>query len=268
MIGAIIGDIVGSRFEFNNTDTKDFEFMTDRCCFTDDTVMTCAVALALLRCVGDYSELDEKAIDAMKELGRKYPGAGYGGMFYGWVLGEDRKPYNSYGNGSAMRVSAVGNVARTVEEAKELSYKVTAVTHNHPEGIKGAECVAVCMVLAKQGKSKEEIREYVRENYGYDVDKTVNQWRKEIGGRHGYEICQVSLPEALSCFFESSDYEDCVRNCISIGGDSDTLAAIAGAIAEAYYGIPECMKEKVREYLPKTLLEITDKFEDLFALNV
>ncbi len=265
MIGAIIGDVVGSRFEFNNTDTKDFEFFTDQCCFTDDTAMTCAVALALLRCGGNYENLENEAITAMKELGRKYPNAGYGGMFYRWVLGSDRKPYKSYGNGSAMRVSAVGNVAKTVEEAKELSYKVTAVTHNHPEGIKGAECTAVCMVLAKQGKSKAEIKEYVRKHYDYDLDKTVDQWRREIGGRHGYEICQVSLPEALSCFFESTDYEDCVRNCIYIGGDSDTLAAIAGAIAEAYYGISNEMKTEIRKYLPETLLYITDMFEKQFG---
>ena len=267
MIGAIIGDVVGSRFEFNNTDKKDFEFMTGSCNYTDDTVMTCAVALALLRCGGDYSDLDEKAIDAMKELGKAHPHAGYGGMFFNWVLGSDRKPYNSYGNGSAMRVSAVGNVAKTIDEAKELSYKVTAVTHNHPKGIKGAECMAVCMVLARQGKTKEEIKEYVRENYGYDVDKTVDKWREEIGGRHGYEICQVSLPEALSCFFESVGFEDCIRNCISIGGDSDTLAAIAGAIAEAYYGVPEKWKKKVLEYLPDDLLEITKEFEARFGFN-
>ena len=268
MIGAIIGDVVGSRFEFNNIDTKDFEFMTDRCCFTDDTVMTCAVARALLRCDGNYNYLGFNTVMAMKGLGIKYPDAGYGGMFYNWLMGDDDKPYNSYGNGSAMRVSAVGNVARTVEEAKELSYKVTAVTHNHPEGIKGAECVAVCMVLAKQGKSKEEIKEYVRENYGYEVDKTVDQWRKEIGGRHGYEICQVSLPEALSCFFESESFEDCIRNCISIGGDSDTLAAIAAAIAEAYYGVPKELKRKIRDFLPEDLLEITDYFEGKYGVVI
>ena len=265
MIGAIIGDVVGSRFEFNNTDTKEFDFLTAGCSYTDDTVITCAVALALMKCGGDFSDLDEKAIDAMKALGRAHPYAGYGGMFFKWVLGDSREPYNSFGNGSAMRVSAVGNVAKSVEEAKELSFKVTAVTHNHPEGVKGAECVAVCMVLAKEGKTKDEIREYVRENYGYDVDKSVDDWRREIGGRHGYEICQVSLPEALSCFFESVDYEDCVRNCISIGGDSDTLAAIAGAIAEAYYGVPEVWKKKAAEYLPDDLLRITREFEEKYG---
>lgn len=265
MLGAIIGDVVGSRFEFNNTNETDFEFFHKSCDFTDDTVMTLAVAKSLLNCNGDYTNLYECANTTLREVGRRHPYCGYGGMFINWMFDDSIGPYNSFGNGSAMRISAVGNVAKTVEEAKDLSYKVTAVTHNHLEGLKGAECVAVCMVLAKEGKSKDEIKAYIDANYGYDTSKSVNQWRKEINKMHGAETCQVSIPQALSCFLESENFEDCIRKCISIGGDSDTIAAIAGAIAEEYYGIPEGMVIAVREFLSADLLEILDEFESKFG---
>lgn len=258
MIGAIIGDIVGSRFEFNNRLTKRFTFLTPECEFTDDSVMTCAVAQALMDSREDFSDLSEKTVAAMQRIGRRYPFCGYGARFYGWMFSNDPKPYGSYGNGSAMRVSPVGFAARDVEEAKRLSAAVTRVSHNHPEGMKGAEATAVAIVLARQGKSKEEIRKAM-ERY-YDLSTTVEAYRKRSFG-HGEEICQVTLPQALVCFLEGTSYEDVIRNCISIGGDSDTIAAIAGGIAQAFYGIPQEIEDMLPEYLPQELLDICSAFQ-------
>ena len=257
MIGAIIGDVVGSRFEFHNYLDKDFELFHHRCEFTDDTVMTCAVAQALMDSREDFSDLSEKAVTALQRIGRKYPNCGYGARFINWMFAEDPQPYNSYGNGSAMRISPVGFAARDVEEAKRLSAAVTRISHNHPEGMKGAEATAVAIVMARQGKSKEEIRKAM-EGY-YDLRLTVDEHRRKWHG-HGSEICQVSLPQALECFLEGTSFEDVIRNCMSIGGDSDTIAAIAGGIAEAYYGIPEEIGREVRNILSPTLLGICDDF--------
>ena len=251
MKGAIIGDIIGSAYEFNNIDTKVFPLFNRRSSFTDDTVMTCAVAKALLEPERDTSEV-------IQELGRRYPDAGYGARFICWVFADKPEPYNSYGNGSAMRVSPVGLLAKTEDEVKELSARVTAVSHNHPEGMKGAECTAMCIFLARQGKSMEELRRFVEENY-YTLDKTCKQYRIEQNRHHGQEICQISVPQALECFFESTSFEDCMRNCISIGGDSDTIAAIAGGIAEAYFGVPEAIWETAKGYLTEELLEIVER---------
>ncbi len=258
MIGAILGDIIGSRHEFNNIKTKDFELLTAGCGFTDDTVMTCAVALALLECHGDYTELEKKTVEVMQSIGRKYPNCGYGGMFWRWMFSDHPKPYNSFGNGAAMRVSPVGFIAENIGQAKELAYKVTAITHNHPEGLKGAEATAIAIVMARQGSTKEEIREVMERDY-YTSEHTVDEYRDIIRG-HGDETCQVSMPEALQCFYEGESYEDVIRNCISIGGDSDTLAAIAGGIAEAYYGVPEELKGRLPEYLDERLMNIVDEF--------
>ena len=258
MIGAILGDIVGSRFEFRNHLGKEFVFFGPGCRFTDDTVMTCAVAQALMDCKKDFSDLSEKTVAAMQRIGRQYPNCGYGARFIHWMFADDPQPYNSYGNGSAMRVSPAGFVAHDVEEAKKLSAAVTCVSHNHPEGMKGAEATAVAIVMARQGKTKEEIRA-VMEQY-YDLSTTVDEYREQWQG-HGREICQVSLPQALVCFLEGESYEDVIRNCISIGGDSDTIAAIAGGIAEAYYGVPEEMKARLEEYLTPQLMEIVENFE-------
>ena len=257
MLGAIIGDVVGSRFEFHNRLSRDFAFFHPDCRFTDDTVMTCAVAQALMDSREDFSDLPERTVAAMQRIGRRYPNCGYGGRFVHWMFTDDPQPYNSFGNGSAMRISPVGFAARDAEEAKKLSAAVTAVSHNHPEGMKGAEATAVATVLARQGRTKEEIRE-VMEEY-YDLGTTVEEYRDRWQG-HGKEICQVSLPQALACFFEGDSYEDVIRNCISIGGDSDTIAAIAGGIAEAYYGVPEEFSNQVRAYLDKGLLRIVDDF--------
>lgn len=258
MIGAIIGDIVGSRFEFRNHLSKRFDFFHPHCRFTDDTVMTCAVAQALMDTDGDWSTLEEKTVVAMQRIGRQFPNCGYGARFINWMFTDNPKPYNSCGNGSAMRISPVGFAAKDVEEAKKLSAAVTRVSHNHPEGMKGAEATAVAIVMARQGKSKEEIRA-VMEAY-YDLGTTVEEYRTQWQG-HGKEICQVSLPQALVCFFEGASFEDVIRNCISIGGDSDTIAAIAGGIAEAYYGVPETYQIKVERYLPSVLMQIVLDFQ-------
>ena len=258
MLGAIIGDVVGSRFEFHNRLSRDFAFFHPDCRFTDDTVMTCAVAQALMDSREDFSDLPERTVAAMQRIGRRYPNCGYGARFIHWMFTDDPQPYNSFGNGSAMRISPVGFAARDAEEAKLLSAAVTVVSHNHPEGMKGAEATAVAIVLARQGRTKEEIRKAMEEYY--DLGTTVTEYRDRWQG-HGKEICQVSLPQALACFFEGDSYEDVIRNCISIGGDSDTIAAIAGGIAEAYDRIPEEYIKKTREILDDRLLEILDAFE-------
>ena len=262
MIGAILGDIVGSRFEFHNHLSPDFSFLTEDCCFTDDTVMTCAVAQALMDSREDFSDLPEKAVAAMRRVGQLYPGCGYGARFIHWMFSKDPQPYYSCGNGSAMRVSPVGFAARSVEEAKRLSAAVTAVTHDHPEGLKGAEATAVAIVLARQGASKEAIRSAMQAYYPLDI--SVARYRSEWAG-HGKEICQVSVPQALVCFLEGRDYEDVIRNCISIGGDSDTIAAIAGGIAEAFYGLSPEQRAAARSYLDPRLLDICDRFERWLA---
>ena len=258
MIGAIIGDVVGSRFEFHNRLSKDFRFFAFGCEYTDDTVMTCAVAQGLMDSREDWSDLSEKTVAAMQRIGRQFPYCGYGARFVDWMFSDDPQPYNSCGNGSAMRISPVGFAAKDVEEAKKLSAAVTCISHNHPEGMKGAEATAVAIVMARQGTSKEEIRAAMEEYY--DLGTSVDEYREKWQG-HGKEICQVSLPQALVCFFEGKDYEDVIRNCISIGGDSDTIAAIAGGIAEAYFGVPEKMKDEVRGYVPPVLLNVYDAFQ-------
>ena len=258
MIGAILGDVVGSRFEFHNRLSKDFKFLTHGCGYTDDTVMTCAVAQALMDSKRDWSDLSEKTIEAMQRIGRQFPYCGYGARFVNWMFTDNPQPYNSCGNGSAMRISPVGFAAKNAEEAKELSAAVTRISHNHPEGLKGAEATAVAIVMARQGKTKDEIRRAMEEYY--DLEMTVDRYREEWQG-HGKEICQISVPQALVCFFEGEDYEDVIRNCISIGGDSDTIAAIAGGIAEAYYGVPEELRVKLRSYVDPMLMEIADRFQ-------
>ena len=262
MIGAIIGDVVGSRFEFQNHLSKKFDFFAPGCEFTDDTVMTCAVAQALLDCDGDYTHLYDKAVSAMQRIGQAFPNAGYGARFVYWVFADKPKPYNSYGNGSAMRISPVGFAATSMEEVRYLAGEVTRVSHNHPEGMKGAEATAAAIFLAREGRSKQEIRRYIEDNY-YALDKSVDDYYRKWNG-HGAEICQISVPQALTCFLEGEDYEDVIRNCISIGGDSDTIAAIAGGIAEAYFGVPENFRQEVRSYLDPSLVEITDAFREKF----
>jgi len=255
MLGAIIGDIVGSRFEWNNIKTKNFDFFSDECSFTDDSIMTLAVAKALLDCNGEYENLGELTVRSMQKVGRPYPNSGYGGMFYQWMYSDNPKPYNSFGNGAAMRVSACGFAAKSLEETIMLSRKVTEVTHNHPEGIKGAEATAVCIYLARRGKNISEIKNYVNDFY-YPMDFTLD------GIRSSYqfnETCQNTVPQAIMSFIESNSFEDAIRNAISIGGDSDTLAAIVGGIAEAYYGVPIEIRNQAIRFLDDYLLEILKK---------
>lgn len=259
MIGAIIGDIVGSRFEFHNHMSKEFEFFHPDCEFTDDTVMTCAVAKALMDCRPDFSDLSGIAVETIQSIGRQFPDCGYGTRFIHWMFSDDPQPYNSCGNGAAMRISPVGFVAHDVEEAKKLSAMVTCISHNHPQGMKGAESTAVAILMACQGKSKEEIHETM-ETY-YDLSIGVDKYRTLWQG-HGREICQESVPQALVCFFEGKDFEDVIRNCISIGGDSDTIAAIAGGIAEAYFGVPEHIQIRAEKYLSPILMQILQDFQE------
>ncbi|MDR2634680.1 MAG: ADP-ribosylglycohydrolase family protein [Clostridiales bacterium] len=260
MIGAIIGDIVGSRFEFNNIKTKKFDLFGSGCCYTDDSVMSLAIAKAILESDGDKSKLGATAERLMRKLGREYLCCGFGGMFFNWLLSEDPKPYKSFGNGSAMRVSACGFAAKNVEEAKELSKAVTEITHNHPEGIKGAEAVAVCVFLAKEGCSRRQIGEYVKKNY-YPINFTLNEIRATYKFN---ETCQKTVPQAIAAFLESTSFEDAIRNAVSIGGDSDTLGAIAGAIAEAFYGVPDRIRSGTRPYLDDTLYNILTEFEAVY----
>lgn len=260
MLGAIIGDIVGSRFEWNNHRDKDFEFLTYKCFPTDDSIMSLAIAQAILVSKPNHSDLSKNAIECMQSVGRNYPDCGYGGSFYNWMFSDNPKPYNSYGNGAAMRVSPAGFAATSLEEAKELSRLVTEVTHNHPEGIKGAEATAVAIYLAKSGSSILEIRDYINDNY-YPMNFTLDDIRDTYKFN---ETCQDTVPQALQTFFESTDFEDAIRNAISIGGDSDTLAAICGGVAEAYYGIPTDIRKHALTFLDQKLMQLLILFENKY----
>ena len=271
MIGAIVGDIAGSRFEWHNRKSKRFTFLKDKaesrhpCSFTDDTVMTLAVADAILRWQesgGDsYDALSSEAIRQMQAYGRRYPRAGYGGAFRRWLCEDNPQPYKSWGNGAAMRVSACGWAGRTLDEVKAMSRAVTEVTHNHPEGIKGAEATAVATFLARTGKSMEEIKAIVARDY-YPLDFTLD----EIRPTYEFDVsCQGSVPQALEAFFESTSFEDAIRNAISIGGDSDTIGAICGAVAGAYYGVPDDIRAQAESFLDSFLLETLNRFEVVFS---
>ena len=284
MIGAIVGDIVGSRFEFKNHKGKEFDLFVacgplgeiteeslkmaaDSSSFTDDTVMTVAIADAIMqwRECGDtsYVALSSSAVRSMRKFGKMYPLAGYGGTFDIWLQDESMGPYNSWGNGSAMRVSACGWAGQTLDEVKAMSRAVTEVTHNHPEGIKGAEATAVATFLARTGKSMDEIRAVVVRDY-YPLDFTLD----EIRPAYAFDVsCQGSVPQALEAFFESTSFEDAIRNAISIGGDSDTIGAICGAVAGAYYGVPADIRTKAEGFLGRHLLETLHAFEKAFVMS-
>lgn len=258
MIGAIIGDIVGSRFEWNNNKSKEFDLLTYKCVPTDDSVMTLALAKAILISKEDYSDLSKNAVECMRSIGKKYPDCGYGGDFHKWLFSDDPKPYDSYGNGAAMRVSAAGFVANSIDEAKAISKMITEVTHNHPEGLKGAEATAVAIYMAKTGSSILDIRDYIDKNY-YPMDFTLDEIRED----YDFDVsCQGTVPQALMAFFESTDFEDAIRNAISIGGDSDTIAAICGGIAEAYYGVPTDIRKHALTFLDQELLQLLVLFEN------
>ena len=254
MLGAIIGDIVGSVYEFSNIKTKDFPLFSKKSVFTDDTVMTAAVAEGLLNGgrVHNY-------VDAMKRLGREHPKAKYGQMFFIWLFANDSKPYNSWGNGSAMRVSPVGWLFNSLEITEIAAEVSAAVTHNHPEGIKGAQATAASIFLAKNGKSKDEIKTYIETKYDYNLTRTLD----EIRPAYKYDIsCQGTVPEAIIAFLESVDFEDAIRNAISLGGDSDTLAAITGSIAEAAYGVPDEIRNRAISLLDLPLSDVYDRWQN------
>lgn len=266
MLGAIIGDIVGSRFEFNNYRKKDFEFFDSACEATDDSVMTLAIGKALVETAKVYDEIDEdflnllenNSIKFMQEIGKRYPNCGFGGRFFCWVFNDNPEPYNSFGNGSAMRVSPVAYFGKTIDKVKELSETVTKVTHNHPEGLKGAEATAVSIFMARNGATIEEIRKEIEENY-YDLDFTIDEIRDTYEFN---ETCQDTVPQAIKAFLESKDFEDAIRIAISVGGDSDTLAAITGSIAGEYYEIPREMENKALSYLDDYLLDLYDEVQE------
>lgn len=279
MIGAMIGDIVGSVYEFHNIKTKEFPLFQADCFFTDDTVMTCAVAEAVMR-----GGQEHDFIDAMKQYGRMYPGAGYGGNFGKWLRSDSREPYNSFGNGSAMRVSPCawvmdcGFYARTgmwPSKGRALAALSASVTHSHPEGIKGALAVADAIFLCRYyfggwcgdyetpisndpAECKRRIRAHIESWYGYDLSRTLDEIRP---GYPFNETCQETVPQAIIAFLESRDFEDAIRGAISLGGDSDTLAAITGSIAEAAYGIPDWMEDKALSYLDAPLLDVVKRWK-------
>lgn len=268
MIGAIIGDIVGSRFEFVEDDNreKNFKLFTSACCATDDTLMTVAVAQALYLCKGDYSTLADKTINCMRSVAKAHPNTGWGERFYHWLFdGNSSSPIGSYGNGAGMRISPVGWVAGSEEELKALSATVTGVTHNHPEGMKGGEAIALCVYLARTGADKQTIRTRAAEYYPILNDKAFTI--ASLQASYGYDelgdwvTCQGSVPHAILAFLESDSFEDAVRNAVSIGGDSDTIGAMAGSIAEAYYGVPAELEEQALTYLTDDLKGIYYAFE-------
>jgi len=250
MLGAIGGDIIGSVYEARPIKTTGFPLFTRRSRFTDDTVLTVAVAHAILE--------DRGYAESLKTFGRRFPGAGYGGSFARWLLSSDSRPYQSWGNGSAMRVSPVGFAFTTEEEVLSEAARSAEVTHNHPEGIKGAQATALAVFLARTGASRDDIRKAVESRFGYDLHRTLSAIRPG----YGFDVsCQGSVPESLIAFLESKSYEDAVRKAVSLGGDSDTMACIAGGIAEAFYGgLPEPIAQEIRARLPEDLLEVVDRF--------
>ena len=257
MLGALVGDIIGSVYEFHNTESIDFELFTPWSSFTDDSVMTLAVAKWLIE---DDEHTKHHLIRCMQELGRRYPRAGYGESFGWWLRQDNPQPYNSWGNGAGMRVSPVGLYAKTLDEALALAAITASVSHNHPEGVKGAQAIATSVFLCKEGKSKEEIKEYVEKTFGYDLHRTI----AEIRPRYGFDVsCQGSVPEAIIAFLEGNSFEEVIRLAISLGGDSDTIGCMAGAIAACMYPIPDYMTEKCDSILTDDLREIKDQFLEM-----
>ncbi len=251
MLGAIIGDIVGSIFEFNNKRSTEFPLFSFQSTFTDDSVLTFATAKVLLDGL-DYAQ-------TYQDFSRRYPGRGYGGHYALWIHQQNPQPYNSFGNGSAMRVSPVGFAFTSIDETLDEARRSAEVTHNHPEGIKGAQATALAIFLARSGSSKTDIRSEISTRFGYDLSRPLDLIRKT---NQFNETCQGSVPEALTAFLESSDYENAIRLAISIDGDSDTIACIAGGIAQVYYReIPDWIAAEAKSRLPQEFLEILERFE-------
>jgi ADP-ribosylglycohydrolase len=250
MLGAIAGDIIGSIYEFRNIKTKKFPLFDSKCFFTDDTVMTVAVADTILN-GGQY-------VAKFKQYYRKYPGAGYGNMFHRWALSDSSTAYNSWGNGSAMRVSAVGFAFDDLETILHEAKRSAEVTHNHPEGIKGAQATAAAIFLARTGSAKHDIQSYIEANFSYDLSQSLDEIRPSYQFN---ESCQETVPQAIRAFLESTDFEDAMRNAVSLGGDTDTLTCITGGIAQAFYGgVPKAISKQTLERLDEPLRAITERF--------
>ena len=261
MIGAILGDMIGSPYEFDaGGKTKDFPLFSEESQFTDDTVMTLAVAQGFMDSPegADDETIRENIVRTMHEFGQRYPNSGYGGRFGMWLFLEGYEPYNSFGNGSAMRVSSVAWLYDNLDAVRHAARLSAEVTHNHPEGIKGAESTAAAIFLARTGHCKDEIKTYIEENFGYDLNRTCDEIRPTY---HHIESCQQTVPEAIIAFLEGDDFEDVIRTAVSLGGDCDTLAAIAGSIAEAFYGVPEALKEECRLRLPEDMRAVLERFD-------
>ena len=261
MIGAILGDMIGAPYEFDLGDkTKDFPLFSRDSEFTDDSVMTIAVAEALLDTSGKTEdEIKSALVSSMRKWGKRYPDAGYGGRFYGWLNAKDPAPYGSYGNGSARRVSSAGRLYGTLEETRKVARLTAEVTHNHPEGIKGAETTAAAIFLARTGHGKNTIQDYIVREFGYDLSRSCDEIRPTY---HHVESCQETVPEAVTAFLEGVDFEDVIRTAVSLGGDCDTLTCIAGGIAEAFYGVPDDLCTECRKRLPEDMLAVLDRFSE------
>ena len=260
MFGAILGDMIGAPYEFDRGDkTKEFPLFSCKSEYTDDTAMTIAVAEALMDTLGEPDDVVRDAlIRSMHKWGRLYPNAGYGGMFYRWLRSGDTKPYGSFGNGSAMRVSSAGWLCDSLEATRHMAALTAAVTHNHPEGIKGAEATASAIYMARTGSGKAEIKDYIVREFGYDLSRTCDQIRPNY---YHVETCQKTVPEAITAFLEGTDFEDVIRTAVSLGGDCDTLTCIAGGIAEAFYGVPEPLVAECKARLPRDMREVLERFD-------
>lgn len=261
MLGAIFGDMIGAPYEFDRSPkVKEFPLFGRGTQFTDDSVMTIAVADALINVKdgADDVEVKRALVDSMQKWGHRYPNAGYGCMFYEWLRTRNPKPYGSFGNGSAMRVSAAGWLYDTLEETRRIARLTAEVTHTHPEGIKGAEAIASAIFMARMGRSKDEIKAFIVREFGYDLTRTCDEIRP---GYYHIETCQKTVPEALTAFFEGEDFEDVVRTAVSLGGDCDTLTCIACSVAEAFYGVPEFMREECLKRLPEDMAGVIEEFE-------
>ena len=262
MYGAILGDIIGSPYEFDRGNkSKDFPLFSRNSRFTDDSVMTLAVADAFLSIAPNTDDADirRRLIQSMQFYGQTFPHAGYGGMFRRWLKDPNPQPYGSYGNGSAMRVSSAGWLFDNLETVRHMARLSAEVTHNHPEGIKGAEATASAIFLARTGSTKAEIKTYIEANFHYVLSRTCDEIRPAY--RH-VESCQETVPEAITAFLEGNSFEDVIRTAVSLGGDCDTLTAIAGSMAEGFYGVPEELKQQCRERLPENLRKVLQRFEE------
>lgn len=261
MLGALIGDMVGAPYEFDRSPkTKEFPLFTAASQFTDDSVMSIAVAEALLGCGEDADDeaIKKACVREMLKWGRRYPNAGYGARFIHWLYSDDPQPYGSFGNGSAMRVSAAGKLYDSLEKTRHISALTASVSHDHPEGIRGAEATASVIWMARHHYDRDEIKEYIEKEFGYDLSRTCDEIRPYY--RH-VESCQETVPEAITAFLEGKDFEDVIRTAVSLGGDCDTLTCIAGGMAEAFWGIPAEIREEAFRRLPSEMIEIVRRVD-------